>query len=117
MRATNDLREGVCEVGRTQRTLLAGRAIVSGIADITPTPDAFASMGGVLIHDLLAKVPAMDRFVAAQMMESAIDIIRYLAVTDHKEGTSHLAALIKRAMLFPVPPNIAPKDTTETPHA
>ena len=89
---------------------------MSGIADITPTPDAFASMGGVLIHDLLAKVPAMDRFVAAQMMESAIDIIRYLSVIDSKEGTSHLKALIRRSMLFPVPPNIAPTTDTETPH-
>lgn len=83
--------------------------------DLSPTPEGYATVGAMLLADVVNhKVQPTDRFAAAQMLTSVIDIVRYLATLDAKEGSAHLALLLKRAALFPVPPVVLCERSTFT---
>jgi hypothetical protein len=73
---------------------------VSQTIDLTPTPVEFVSIGARLAQDLIdAKTKTASRDDARHVLAGLIDVVRYLATVDAREGTHHLKALLDMAHL------------------
>jgi hypothetical protein len=68
--------------------------------DLTPTPMEYASIGAMFAQDLIAaKTIPESRDSARAILASLIEVVRYLTLVDQRDGTTHLATLLKHGNL------------------
>lgn len=81
------------------------------LIDVTPSPQEFAHIGATLLRDVAVhKMHPLHTTAAAAMLTSVLDVVRYLAVIDQRDGTHYLDALMRYAALDTVPPSLVAED-------